>query len=241
MIRRHRRPILIILFGFRFQERCFAAHSGSWLSFCCHTYSRVSRKSDLSQVSAMPAGPVFQLTALQPSIPVVCISGIFRGLNRGPRAAREGFYGFQTIYMWLFWAHLNFKWLNSLGNRIPLETEACLLHEGGKGPVLRERFSVYLAFAWNTDLITTRAFLTLRSDRYGGVAAPATARLRGVGSMLHPYLACYPLIKLLASLCLFEATGRLCKGCLVREISLVGRGVIASWKTRHYCSFFPSY
>lgn len=31
------------------------------------------------------------------------------------------------------------------------------------------------------------------------------------------------------------------EGCLVRGISLVGRGVIASWKTRHYCSFFPSY
>lgn len=63
----------------------------------------------------------------------------------------------------------------------------------------------------------------------------------GTGSMLHPYLARYPLIKLFASLCLFEETGRLCEGCLVRDISVVGRGVIASWKTRHYCSFFPSY
>ena len=61
------------------------------------------------------------------------------------------------------------------------------------------------------------------------------------GSMLHPYLACYPVIKLFASLCLSEETGRLCEGCLVRDISVVGRGVIASWKTRHYCSFFPSY
>lgn len=50
-----------------------------------------------------------------------------------------------------------------------------------------------------------------------------------LGSMLHPHLACYPLIRLLASLCLFEATGRRRrKGCLVRDISLVGRGVIAS-------------
>lgn len=63
----------------------------------------------------------------------------------------------------------------------------------------------------------------------------------GTGPMLHPYLARYPLIKLFASLCLFEETGRLCEGCLVRDISVVGRGVIASWKTRHYCSFFPSY
>ena len=55
-----------------------------------------------------------------------------------------------------------------------------------------------------------------------------SSSVQGYGSMLHPYLACYPLIKLLASLCLFEATGRLCKGCLVRDISLVGRGVIAS-------------
>lgn len=46
--------------------------------------------------------------------------------------------------------------------------------------------------------------------------------------MLHPYLARYPLIKLFESLCLFEETGRLCEGCLVRDISVVGRGVIAS-------------
>lgn len=152
-------------FAFRFQERCFAAHSGSWFSFCRHTHSRVLQKSDLSQVSAEPRGPVFQFTALQPSVPVFRISVKVRGLNWGPWAAREGFYGFRTIYMWLFWAHLNFKWLNSLGNRVPLETEACLLHGSVEVPLLRKRLFVCLAFTWTIDPITTAAFLTLRSGR----------------------------------------------------------------------------
>lgn len=54
------------------------------------------------------------------------------------------------------------------------------------------------------------------------------AQLRGAGSMLHVDMPCYPLLRLFASLCLFETTGRLVEGCLVRDINLVGGGVIAS-------------
>lgn len=96
----------------------------------------------------------------------------------------------------------------------------------------RKGSSFTLNYHGQVELITATAFLRIVQVALHllslSFVLAATARFRGTGSMLHPYLACYPLIKLLASLCLFEATGRLCKGCLVRDISLVGRGVIAS-------------
>lgn len=46
--------------------------------------------------------------------------------------------------------------------------------------------------------------------------------------MLYVFLVCYFFIKFLVFFCLFEVIGRLCKGCLVRDISFVGRGVIVS-------------
>lgn len=91
---------------------------------------------------------------------------------------------------------------------------------------------MHLALAWGTELNPALAFpeiLEIASHLLLLTFVLALhSEVQGAASALHLHLACYPLIKLLASLCLFEATGRLCTGCLVRDISLVGSGVIAS-------------
>lgn len=233
----HHLYIIKILFEFFFQECCFAGHLRFYL-----TYPRVLKKcldSDLSQMLAMLPGLEFQV--FYTTTCHSCILSISEILW-----SKSSISICPTVFLMLFANHLDCNWLTTLRNGVPVWTETYLPHqEGWQYFYFKKRFYIYHNLIEGYQASCSYSF---SQDGLGPVTSFASnfcfspvAQFRGLDSMLLPYLACYPLIRLLASLCLFEATGRLCKGCLVRDISLVGRGVIASWKTRHYCSFFPSY
>lgn len=122
---------------------CLVAHSESWLPFFCHTYSRVLQKcfeSDLSQMSAMPPGPVFQSLPLCSSPSCVRYSSDILWTKLKAVDCLRGFLCcFQTMHMWLFWTYLTFQWLNYFRNEISLGTGACLLPECVRVPLLSEK------------------------------------------------------------------------------------------------------
>lgn len=143
-----------------------------------------------------------------------------------------------------FQTRSRFTWFTYHSDRAPSWTVACLLHKGVRFLSFKKRSFFYFEFEseWRAEACCSfRLFksfcLSEGNFRPCGCHRPGSEVRPSCGSTLS-LLSSH---QALSALCLFEATGRLCEGCLVRDISLVGSGVIASWKTRHYCSFFPSY
>lgn len=145
---------------------CLVAHSESWFPFFCHTYSRVLQKcfeSDLSPMSAMPPGPVFQSLPLYSSSScVLYISDILWTKLKAVDCLRG--------FLMLFSNHAYAVVLNLFDfSMVELPQKRNLFMNGGlliawvcQGPFAFRKGS---SFTWNdhgeAELITATAFLRI--------------------------------------------------------------------------------